>query len=76
MRTDRDILKAYFTYKDALDEQGNPMFTDQEIQEEFSSEYGIDINQKMQEIRDLNPEQIQEMTSDAYAEPEDIDAGR
>ena len=74
--TDSDILKAYFTYRDSLDEQGNPMFTDQEIQEEFSSEYGIDINQKMQEIRDLNPEQIQEMTSDAYAEPEDIDVSR
>ena len=70
--TDSDILKAYFTYRDSLDEQGNPMFTDQEIQEEFS-EFGININQKLQEMSDLTPEQIQEMTSGAYTEPEDVE---
>ena len=56
--TDSDILKAYFT--------------DQEIQEEFS-EFGININQKLQEMSDLTPEQIQEMTSGAYTEPEDVE---
>ncbi len=70
----RRILDIYMGLKD-------DGLTHQEIEAAFLDPENtggdpIDINQELQQLKSLNPEQIQEMTSDAYAEPEDIDVSR
>ena len=72
--TKREILDIYMGLKD-------DGLTHQEIEAAFLDPENtggdpIDINLELKQLRELSPEQIQEMTSDAYAEPEDIDAGR
>ena len=65
----RRILDIYMGLKD-------DGLTHQEIEAAFLDPENtggdpIDINLELQQLKSLNPEQIQEMTSDAFAKPED-----
>ena len=69
--TKREILDIYMGLKD-------DGLTHQEIEAAFLDPENtggdpIDINLELKQLRELSPEQMQEMTSDAYAEPENID---
>ena len=68
--TKAEILKIYFELKDE-DGLSHNEIKDAFLDPENTGGAPIDIDQELQQLKNLSPEQMGEMTSDAYAEPED-----